>query len=449
VTHCLPKLATLALTTSLGLFLAGQARAACTPDGVANNGVVTCTGDDTNGFTSSATGITVNVQSTATVTRGGGNDALRLNGAGNTVNNSGTVDGTDEGIDIRGANGTITNATTGLIRGADRGIDSDGVNGLTITNNGTITGTGSDAIRAANGITITNNLGATITGGDEGVQVLSGLTLTNHGTIDAADEGIEATDNATFVNTGTIKAVDDAIQSDDNTSITNSGLIESSSNDGIDIDTGSVVNTGIIRATAGEDGIDFDPDAANVVSTVDNRAGGLISGHIGINVDDANDRAQAITNAGTIRGLGGTALYLEDGNDSLTLLGTGIVDGLADFGAGTDIFALSGLQASLVGGGGLFDGGLDLDTLMFEVSLQYLVSIVEDGLVPGALSLSFRNADDALSTVRVTNFEMFAFSDGTYDKAAVLAAVPLPASALLLGGALAGLAGLRRRRRSA
>lgn len=425
------------------------ALAQCAPDPVANNGTVTCTGSDTNGFTSGSTGITVTVQSGASVTNG--SDAFRLNGAGTVVTNSGTVDGGDEGIDIRGVNGQITNNTGSLIRGSDRGIDADQIDGLTITNSGAITGTNSDAIRTGNGLTVTNNLGATITGADEGIQTLRSLTFTNHGTLNVADEGVEATDDATIVNTGTMTAVDDAIQTDDNTTITNSGILESSENDGVDIDSGTVTNSGIIRSTAGiEDGIDFDPDATGD-GIVDNKAGGLIYGNVGINVDLLNDRSQAITNAGTITGTSGVALFLEDGDDSLTLLGSGILNGTADFGAGDDLLQLSGTQASAVGGGGLFDGGLDIDEVIFGVSFDKLIAAFGFAPVPDAWTLSYQNADDTISDINVVNFEKFTFTDGTYDLAQVLAAVapvPLPASVVLLGGAL-GLLGVARRRRSA
>jgi hypothetical protein len=361
------------------------------------------------------------------------------------------VDGTDEGIDIRGTNGQITNNVGGLIRGTDRGIDADGITNLAIVNYGQITGALSDAIRAGTSLTVTNSLSGTITGADEGIQTLSGLTFTNHGTLNADDEGVEATDNAMITNTGMMSAVDDAIQTDDNTTIINSGLVESSENDGVDIDSGSVTNTGTIRSTAGvEDGIDFDPDATGD-GIVDNKLGGVIYGSIGINVDLANDRAQKITNAGTITGTSGVALFLEDGDDSLTLLGSGILNGIADFGAGNDILRLSGTQAGNVGGGGLFDGGLDIDEVIFDVSLNKLIAALGYAPLPDGLLLTFKNSDDTFSDVNIVNFEKFTFTNGTFDRDQILAAVapvPLPASVLLLGGAL-GLLAVSRRRRTA
>lgn len=440
-----PLLASVALAALLPVAAAAQ----CLPDPVGNGGTVTCSATDTNGLTTSATGITVDVQAGASVTAAG--DALRLNGTNTTVGNGGTIDGGDEGIDIRATNGTITNAAGALIRGGDRGIDAnETADGLTITNNGQITGTASDAIRGLANVTVTNNAGATISGGDEGVQVTSDLSLTNHGTITAADEGIEATDNATFTNTGTISAVDDAIQADDNTTITNSGLIESSENDAIDIDSGSVTNTGTIRATGTtDDGIDFDPLAANVVSTVDNRAGALIEGTVGINVDLANDRAQAIINAGTIRGRSGIALFLEDGDDSLDLLSGGIVDGTADFGAGNDVLTILGIHAGPVGGGGLFDGGEGEDRVAFDFSLDDALSLFDLPLIPGGFDLAFANADGSQGAIRLAGFETFVFASQTVglgDLRRSLAPVPLPATGLLLLGGLGLILAARRRR---
>jgi hypothetical protein len=441
----------LATTAALAAltWLPAAVAAQCLPDPAANGGTVTCAANDANGFSSSATPLTVNVNAGVTVSNGG--DALRLNGAGTTVNNSGALNGGDEGIDIRGADGLIANAVGATITGADRGIDADGVGGLTVQNSGTVTGTGSDALRAGNGLTVTNTVGAVIDGGDEGIQTLADFTLTNDGRIEAADEGIEATDNAQITNTATgeIVGVDDAIQLDDNASIFNRGLIESAANDGIDIDSGSVENHGIIRSLSAEDGIDFDPESAGNGSVI-NAAGGLIEGQIGINVDLLNDRNQIIENRGTIRGLSGVAFFLEDGDDSLALYKGGIIDGTGDFGAGEDLLSLVGAQDSRVGGGSLFDGGADDDILALHgISFDDVVEILAlPAIDPAAFRISFKDVMGSLAVLDVVRFEFLQFTPGgpLVQIAAKAAVVPLPASFLLLGAGLGGLVLLRRRR---
>ncbi len=428
------------------------AMAQCTPDNPSSGQTVTCAADDADGLSDGSNNVTVNVNAGVTVSSDPGEDAFNLDGNANTVNNNGIIDGDDEGVQFEGAGSAVNNFAGASITGGDRGIDADAVANITVNNAGSITGTGSDAIRVGDGAAITNEATGTISGGDEAVQAGNNLTLVNHGVMTAADEGIEADNNATLTNTGTISSADDAFQSNANAMITNSGLIESSANDAIDIDNGTVINTGTIRAqVGGEDGIDFDPAVdTTIVSVVDNRAGALIEGEIGVNVDPANDSAQSIINRGAITGRSGVALFLEDGNDSLTLFASGVLNGTSDFGAGEDTLILSGVQAALVGGGSLFDGGADADTVMFDFASANAISIVMmSAIAPEAFALNFLNGDGSTSSVLLANFEFFAFTEGTLDFDALAAAVPLPASALLFGGALALFGGLRRKTRGA
>lgn len=304
----------------------------------------------------------------------------------------------------------------------------------------------------SDGISLTIDAGATISGGDEGVQAGDGLTLTNDGDILAADEGIEAGDGLDLTNSGLISAADDAVQSNAGASLRNTGTIESAANDAIDIDNGTIDNHGTIRGLAGaEDGIDFDPAVdATVTSEVTNRAGAVIEGAIGINTDPANVSSQHVRNDGTITGRSGIALLLGAGDDSVTAGEGGIFNGTVDLGSGSDIATLCHCGGGVIGGGALFDGGEDADTAGFsDLSTTDLFRIGMAGpLSSDVLRLIFRTADGSRSTVNLTRFESFAFADRTVSASdlAGIAPVPVPAPALLLAGALAGLALAGRRR---
>lgn len=469
----------LLVTAALGalVFSTSAANAQCAPDNPSGGQTVTCAADDTDGFSDGSNNVTVNVNAGITVSNGGG-DAVNVDGDDNVINNSGTLDGSDEGIQIEGEdsivnnfagasisggdNGvqiegdgtTLNNAAGASIVGGDRGVEAEEAENVVINNAGTIAGTASDGVRAGNGAVITNEATGTISGGDDGVQIADdNATITNHGTISAlavqadgsSSEGITGGNNITLINTGTLEANDDAFQTGLDANVTNTGLIRSVANDGLDIDTGAVVNSGTIIAEGVEDGVDYDAgvDPASV-STIDNQLGGLISGVVGVNVDPDNNARQFITNAGTITGTGGTAVYLEEGADAFTLLATGVVNGTVDLGADDDLLTLSGAQAALVGGGGLFDGGADIDTIAFDgVASTDLVSLTIASI---ASTLEFSNEDGSISTLLFKNFEFFSFTDGVFAIEELASAVPLPAAVWLFAGGL-GLVGASARRR--
>lgn len=472
----------LLVSAALGalVFSTSAAKAQCAPNNPSGGQTVTCTTDDTNGFSDGSNDVTVNINAGVTVSNAGG-DAINVDGDENAINNSGILDGSDEGIQIEGPdsevhnfagasitggdNGvqiegdgtTLTNAAGASITGGDRGIEAEKAENVIIENTGSITGATSDGIRAGNGAQITNEATGTISGGDDGVQIADdNATITNHGTISAlavqadgsSSEGITGGDNITLINTGTLEANDDAFQTGLNANVTNTGTIRSVANDGLDIDTGAVVNSGTIIAEGVEDGIDYDAgvDTASI-STIDNQLGGLISGVVGVNVDPDNNARQFITNAGTITGTGGVAAFLEEGDDAFTLLETGVVNGTVDLGADNDLLTLSGAQMALVGGGDLFDGGDDVDTIAFDgVASTDLVSLTIASL---ASTLEFSNEDGSISTLLFKNFEFFSFTDGIFAIEEFASAVPIPAAGLLFAGALGAFGVYGRKRRTA
>ncbi|WP_370322840.1 beta strand repeat-containing protein [Oricola sp.] len=250
--------------------------------------------------------------------------------------NNGTITGGDEGIQA-GERSTITN--NGSITGDDRGIDAE-EDDVTVTNAGSV-GAESDGIRVGADGNVTNTADGVINAGDDGIQAGENSRVVNNGKIFAGKEGVNANEyGATVINNGTINSVDDAINAAGGATIVNTGtLYVTGVQDGIDLDDGNVLNTGTIISVGGEDGIDFDENGTGP-SFVTNS--GHISGHIGINADEADMADQTILNTGTLIGTGGTAVALRGGNDTLQVGSGSLIDGLIDLGAGNNTFAIIG-----------------------------------------------------------------------------------------------------------
>lgn len=485
----LTVLAALATTTALGLALPGApAHAECVQTGTD----VSCAADDFTGFASGDDNLTITVDPGVSVENDAG-DAMELHGAdGVTVNtgadslifssfnrgidldtgddatitNNGLIDSGDDAI--RGDDGiTVINETDGVIfslneRGVRAGDD------LTVTNRGLIDA-GNDAVSGDNNVTVTNTVdGVLFSEFEEGIDALNDLTVINDGVVDGGDEGIQAGLRATITNgaTGEILGFDDdAIQVQGDAQITNSGLIESLESDGIDIDSGTVTNTATgeivgLGGTPEDAGIDV--DAIEAVDgelpvlrsvTIDNA--GLILGEVGILVDSANTETQDIINSGAIVGLGGTALSLGGGEDSLTLLDDALIAGIADFGDDDDVLDLSGVTSRFAGAfGAFFDGGDGIDTIAIDIAGLTLDDITVFAAAPGfgpdAFRLGFFNSAGTTTTVFFEDFELFDLDGTTFSAAdiAAVAPVPLPAGVVLMLSAF-GLFGLLGRRRAA
>lgn len=411
---------------------------------------VTCSGPSS-GFTlnSDYNGLAIVVNEGAEVTRSS-NDSIRVRGTGNSVVNHGTIRGTGI-VDADGEGGTD-------------GID--GGRNLTVTNHGTITGTnkGVDA-EDRDGLTVYNH--GTISAYDKGIRSKSGANtrVENHGLIESeTHEGIEAGNNAYILNGvgASIIASDDAINVAENATIVNYGLIhsvrrnngdETDPQDAIDLDSGSITNhaTGVILS---DDDAAIDYDASDITSHVVNY--GLISGTTGILVEKGsateapNLAAQIVTNHGVIEGRNGLALDLGAGDDVLNLMTGGSLIGGADFGTGNDRLFLNGDFFGSIAGGAWLDGGEGDDLVTFESLLLADLTRAIFGSDDQSVSLSFLTAASDF-TINLVNWNSFTFADGatySYGELQAVAPVPLPATALLLVGGLAGLATLRRRRKA-
>ena len=166
-------LSTTALAGFLGMLAAlapiQEARAACAPDPAVDGDTVTCTGTDTDGFTSAALNLTVNVEIGATVSADGGEIIDIVTGS---VTNAGAISGTAseaafEIVGLHARAGDISNSGSidltlstpaanqfggNSVIGIRSGAQSNSVNWFTISNTGSIGVSGSGDINIAMGI---------------------------------------------------------------------------------------------------------------------------------------------------------------------------------------------------------------------------------------------------------------------------------------------------------
>jgi len=213
-----------------------------------------------------------------------------------------------------------------------------------------------------------NNSGTITAIGGNGVQLQTNQSalVSNGGTITASGTALAA--NGQFVNTGTVRstggvAVSNGLGGGGIRSITstNSGRIEGATT-GYALDALVLVNTGTISATAGV-GVTMS------YATLDNRAGGVISGtQAAIRADGFS--GAYIANAGAVLGnvdLGGTSPFSSSADWFIDRGGS--VAGDVLMGAGDDVFVT---QLSRAGGGvsGTIDGGAGFDTFRYVTAID-------------------------------------------------------------------------------
>ncbi|HLX18024.1 MAG TPA: autotransporter domain-containing protein [Bradyrhizobium sp.] len=291
------------------LTMSSNAWAVCTTSGA----VVTCSGTTTAVGTAFGTGtednLTINVQNAATVsgTGAGGNGFNIRNN--DTLNNSGTVGGTDQGI-LAGSNLTVNNSlSTSTIVGTNiAGIKATSIN---VTNFGSITGGAAGVASTVGALTIDNRSGATISGGSVGATAAAGATVTNAGTISSTGtEGVTvATGDSSFTNSGTITSSGNSgfgIFSQGSGTVTvsnNGGTISNTGTGGFGIFSASgniniTSNSGTIQGAVAIQG--------GATITVNNLTGGTITG-LTSEAIGTSGRVNLI-NAGTVSGSNATTI---------------------------------------------------------------------------------------------------------------------------------------------
>ena len=434
--------------------LASPAYAACT-----GTSTVTCTGTTTSSPQFETNGANVTVQSGASIQVGGGNDGARIEADDVTLTNNGTIStnpGGDDAIRVDGAGATIVNGTGALIDGADKAIteqdDFDAPN-LTVINRGEIRATGDAVESLADGMSVTNSGTVTSSAGRALQGRGFGFQVDNSGTLSGDDEAVEGRDGFDLINRAgalIVSTSGDGVQFGDGTRV-NHGTIDGG-DDGVDVDSGLVRNFGTIIARGADGGgVDIDPEAESGdvpgALRIENHDGASITGFVGILADPASQQPLQILNEGTLAGTSGDAILMAGSQaaSSVELRGNSMVDGDITFGNGDDTLVLGDfLIAGDLTSGGEIDGAGGTDVARF---LGYDFSGLFDVAVSGGLlSFGFQSLSGEIMTASLRDFEFLQFADGRYAvRANGVAAVPVPAAGLLLGGALFGLAALRRR----
>jgi outer membrane autotransporter protein len=299
--------------------------------------------------------VALNGNGASLANQNGGTITGRVTGLGvlpATVTNAGAIGGgvylgtPGGGAVTNQSGGTITNGTTSIAGAVTLGAmygSPPRAGGGTVTNAGTITGTGGptrlgagvDGIAlttgnvfnlnggtitsaAGNGIyiegfgasSVTNQAGGTITGATNGVSVgISGgsTTVTNAGAMTGTVNGIyfqnPGNNSVTNLAGGTITGAVDGVKFQSPATVTNAGTITGTSGAGVSLGGPFL--------------------AAISAASVINLRGGTISGTVG--VYSYNVSPVTITNAGTITGTGGTAIEFNRSPSNTLILQTGSV----------------------------------------------------------------------------------------------------------------------------
>jgi hypothetical protein len=327
-------------------------------------------------------------------------------------NSTGTSTADAYGVEFYGGGaGTVTNA--GIIRGSGAGIMFHFYNESfsdTLTNFGSIVGDygntagGYDAVDFLSGAgTVENSGSISAHGGRYGVYLGSGGVVANSGTgsIYGDSYGVRIEGGGSVTNSvgGTIAGA--AFTNGVGTLINAGTISRSTGTSGIGItlgDSGNVVNQGVV--TGGSIGI-FLPTVGG--GSIENLAGGTISGNIGVFFQHSSGTADTFTNAGTV--VGTSDAFLSTGADRLIVDPGAVFDGNVSGGSGALELA-SGSSAGTLSGFGT--SITNFSSLQFDPAAQWDVAGNAAALTTFAIA-GFAQGD----TIDVTDFRATGY---TYTK---------------------------------
>jgi outer membrane autotransporter protein len=272
---------------------------------------------------------------------------------------TGLIQGKDDAMRV-GSNATITNygtLTASDMINADAkydGIDFDVSTGGTVYNHGLISG-GRHGITTDKGATLVNYEDGVIIGRNgSGFGSDGDGSVTNYGRITGAFSGLGLDDGDDDGIDDPVPTGDgDGVDIDGQGTIDNYGIIEgigaggfkdgaANTSEGIAMGGGSIVNHSGATISGAANGILIDDSAAGgapYATLLENY--GSIYGLDGDAVRIIGTQADSVINGGLISSIGGVALDLGGGDDSLTLRAGSQFVGLVDGGAGSDTLTLN------------------------------------------------------------------------------------------------------------
>lgn len=368
---------------------------------------------------------------------GSGNIGLRVQGAGATVSQLGTVtaNGGLAAVQLAGEGATLTVNGTGNQITASNGadgvrIDSTGASSFNASNtNIDVTGSGAGINNNASSSDINLN-NVTINSGD-GPAIRTAVTFTAEGSGNVLNvagsgsgfafmqaDGSQTTGDLTIgsgytingngtdsvgvlartsgnVNTGTAitmgAAAGAAIEANNASSLTNSGAITTSSDTGSTIlaqNTSAFSNSGTITSTSTSNAQSLIALNGTAASRTITNIGLITSQSEDATVIDASGSANnTIANSGTLRAASDTAqVVLTGGGNDVMNINAGTTQGEITLGSGSDQF---GYTAGEFAGGVTFTGGDGNDSATFgDVSLSTLRHVLSEGGTNNALTFN-------------------------------------------------------------